>query len=42
MVLRDKDLINACNFCHGRSYGQPEIEPGIQTKKVIEYAAYPR
>jgi len=40
--LRDKDLINACNFCHGRSYGQPEIEPGIQTKKVIEYAAYPR
>tara|TARA_B100000686_G_scaffold147770_1_gene155154 strand:- start:8906 stop:10174 length:1269 start_codon:yes stop_codon:yes gene_type:complete len=40
--LRDKDLINACNFCHGRSYGQPEIEPGIQTKKVIEYASYPR
>ena len=40
--LRDKDLIKACDFCPGRSYGQPEIEPGIQAKKIIEYASYPR
>ncbi len=40
--LREKDIIDACNFCPGRSYGQPEIEPGIQTKEVIEYNNYSR
>lgn len=40
--LREKDLISACNFCNGRSYGQPEITPGIQTKKPINYQIYPR
>ena len=35
--LREKDNLIACNFCNGRSYGQKEIEPGIQTKKNIFY-----
>ena len=40
--LREKDNLIACNFCNGRSYGQPEIEPGIQAEKIIEYQKYDR
>lgn len=38
--LREITSIPACNSCNGRTYGDPEIEPGIQTKKVIEYIRY--
>ena len=40
--LRDKPLIKACDSCNGRTYGDPEITPGIQTKKPIEYLKYAR
>jgi len=40
--LRDIPSIPACNSCNGRTYGDPEIEPGIQTKKPIEYKKYGR
>ncbi len=30
----------ACNYCKGRSYGSPEIEPAIQTKKPLKYKIY--
>ena len=30
----------ACNFCKGRSYGAPEIEPAIQTKIPLKYKAF--
>ena len=35
--LRDKPLIQACDSCNGRTYGDPEITPGIQAKKNLEY-----
>jgi MoaA/NifB/PqqE/SkfB family radical SAM enzyme len=40
--LREKENLVACNFCNGRSYGQPEIEPGIQAEKIIDYEKYAR
>lgn len=40
--LRDAAYIPACNFCNGRTYGDPEIEPGIQTKDAIPYKKYDR
>jgi hypothetical protein len=40
--LRDKALIAACDFCSGRTYGDPEIEPGIQTIKPIKYIRHDR
>ena len=40
--LRDKPLIAACDSCNGRTYGDPEITPGIQAKKNIEYVKYER
>ena len=40
--LREKDFLSACNLCNGRSYGQVEIEPGIQTKKTIQYVKHLR
>ena len=30
----------ACNYCKGRSYDAPEIEPAIQTKKPLKYKIY--
>jgi hypothetical protein len=38
--LRDIAYIPACNTCNGRTYGDPEIEPGIQTKQAIPYEKY--
>lgn len=35
--LRDIAYLDACNYCNGRTYGDPEIEPGIQTLKPIPY-----
>lgn len=40
--LRDKPLIQACDSCNGRTYGDPEITPGIQAKKPIEYLKFER
>lgn len=40
--LREKSLIEACDSCNGRTYGDPEITPGIQAKKPIEYQLYER
>ncbi len=38
--LRNITYIPACNFCNGRTYGDPEIQPGVQTKHRIEYRKY--
>lgn len=40
--LREISYINACNFCNGRTYGDPEITPGIQTKTAIAYVKFTR
>jgi len=40
--LRDIAYIPVCNTCNGRTYGDPEIEPGIQTQKPISYKKYDR
>jgi organic radical activating enzyme len=40
--LREISSIPACNTCNGRTYGDPEIEPGIQTKKPLPYKKYNR
>jgi len=40
--LRNIAYIPVCNTCNGRTYGDPEIEPGIQTKKAIPYQKYDR
>lgn len=38
--LRDQPFINACDFCNGRSYDAPVIEPAIQTKTPLKYFKY--
>jgi hypothetical protein len=40
--LREIPYISACNNCAGRTYGDPEIVPGIQTKKPLPYVKYER
>jgi hypothetical protein len=40
--LREITFINACNYCNGRTYGDPEIVPGKQTKEVIAYVKFDR
>tara|TARA_B100000686_G_scaffold352831_1_gene456164 strand:- start:1981 stop:3273 length:1293 start_codon:yes stop_codon:yes gene_type:complete len=40
--LREKPYIDACNYCNGRTYGDPEITPGIQTKTIKPYTQYSR
>ncbi|WP_135076093.1 radical SAM protein [Terasakiella sp. SH-1] len=40
--LREKPYIEACNSCNGRTYGDPEITPGIQTEKILSYQKYER
>lgn len=42
LFLREKSYINACNHCNGRTYGDPEIVPGIQTKEKLSYRKYER
>lgn len=42
LFLREKSYINACNYCNGRTYGDPEIVPGIQTKATLPYQKYNR
>jgi len=40
--LRSKPYIEACDYCNGRTYGDPEITPGIQTKQILRYIKYAR
>ena len=40
--LREKPFLSACDSCNGRTYGDPEITPGIQSKKPIEYTLFER
>lgn len=40
--LRDKPFVEACNHCNGRTYGDPEITPGIQTKEILVYSKHDR
>jgi len=35
--LQDISFINYCDYCNGRTYGDPEIQPGVQTKTPLEY-----
>ena len=35
--VRSKEYIDSCDFCNGRSYGAPEIVPGIQTLVPLKY-----
>lgn len=30
----------ACDYCNGRTYGDPEIQPGVQTEKPLTYKKY--
>lgn len=38
--LYNLKTLNACDFCAGRTYGDPEIKPGIQVKKALAYSRY--
>lgn len=40
--LLDKDFLEACDYCNGRSFGDPEIEPAIQADKPLDYKVYER
>ena len=40
--LRGKPYVQACDYCNGRTYGDPEITPGIQTKQILRYIKYER
>jgi organic radical activating enzyme len=40
--LQQKSVLSACDSCNGRTYGDPEITPGIQTNKPIQYLKYSR
>jgi organic radical activating enzyme len=31
-----RPFLESCSYCLGRDYMQPKVEPGVQTKKVIE------
>ena len=38
--LRGKTYIETCDHCNGRSYADPEIVPGIQTKVPLKYKRF--
>ena len=38
--LRDKTMIETCDHCRGRSYGDAVITPAIQTKIPLKYVRY--
>jgi len=40
MFLLEKDFLEVCDYCNGRSFGDPEIQPAIQIDKPIEYQKY--
>lgn len=35
--LRELPYMEACNYCNGRTYGDPEIVPGVQIKAPLSY-----
>lgn len=35
--LLEKDFLETCNYCNGRSFGDTEIQPAIQIAKPLEY-----
>jgi sulfatase maturation enzyme AslB (radical SAM superfamily) len=35
-----KEYLFVCDYCNGRSFGDPKIEPAIQTSKPLEYTKY--
>lgn len=35
--LLEKEILKTCDFCNGRSFGDPEITPAEQTDKPLEY-----
>lgn len=35
--LFKKDFLEVCDYCNGRSFGDPEIKPAVQIDKSIEY-----
>lgn len=39
--LLEKKFLKTCDFCNGRSFGDPEIQPAIQLAKPLEYQRYP-
>jgi len=36
-LLVEKEFLETCDFCNGRPFGAPEIQPAIQTSKPLEY-----
>lgn len=38
--LMHKEFLETCEFCNGRSFGDPEIEPAVQIHKPLEYTQY--
>jgi len=38
--LLEKDFLDVCDYCNGRSFGDSEIQPAIQVEKPIEYKKY--
>jgi len=38
--LLKKEFLKTCDFCNGRSFGDTEITPAIQTNKPLEYKKY--
>lgn len=39
--ISEIDVLPACNYCKGRSFGAPEIEAAIQTKQPLKYIKFP-
>ncbi|MDI6839395.1 MAG: radical SAM protein [bacterium] len=40
MFLLEKDFLEVCDYCNGRSFGALEIQPAIQIAKPLEYEQY--
>lgn len=40
--LLEKEFLETCDFCSGRSFGDAEIQPAIQMKKHRDYKRYTR
>ena len=38
--LLEKQYLETCDYCNGRSFDSPEITPAIQTKVPLEYRKY--
>lgn len=38
--ILDKDFLEVCDYCNGRSFGDPEITPSIQQMEINNYQQY--